>query len=417
MGHSRTRFARLLNTTRTQLPECQRGRLWRRTARDSQWSVILNEQAGATPDDEVVFPAMSSEGPSCRFFVDPMVAAVRGGPPRLLLDQPGAVPGVLVGQPEATSVALRADGVWAAAGASDGSLRWWDVKTGQIQHQIKAHESSVGSVAFSEDGHRLVSGADDLMARVWDSASGRALAAVGPHATRVTAVYLDRSGDRLLTGSGTTARLWNAATGAALGMFGGAIGQVRSVALSHDGLTVAAGSRDASVRLWKVAAPGVVVHHLHVPGGGSATRVTFSADGSRLISGWSDGHVRIWDAHTGQAIADAKLHDAAILDLGVAPSGQRLVTADAQGTLRLSPLIGNTAALTLWARSHAARCLSPEQLKTYHLAAPPRWCITGPAATAEPDATKWQPLWPYQAAHWRTLQLAADRGEDVKWLP
>ena len=79
MGHSRTRFARLLNTTRTQLPECQRGRLWRRTARDSQWSVILNEQAGATPDDEVVFPAMSSEGPSCRFFVDPVVAAVRGG--------------------------------------------------------------------------------------------------------------------------------------------------------------------------------------------------------------------------------------------------------------------------------------------------------------------------------------------------
>lgn len=57
--------------------KCQSGRVWHRDTENE--TIRLNVRNGATSDDEVVFPELSTQGAGSKFFLDPQRAAVRGG--------------------------------------------------------------------------------------------------------------------------------------------------------------------------------------------------------------------------------------------------------------------------------------------------------------------------------------------------
>ncbi|KAA1472404.1 WD40 repeat-like protein [Dentipellis sp. KUC8613] len=55
----------------------------------------------------------------------------------------------------------------AASASRDGSVRLWDLKTGDTLFSIQGHRNTVTAVDLSKDGNMLVSGSGDGEARIW----------------------------------------------------------------------------------------------------------------------------------------------------------------------------------------------------------------------------------------------------------
>src|SRR5205085_6495 len=73
------------------------------------------------------------------------------------------------------AVALAADGRHALSGSDDGTLRWWDLGSGDSR-ELRGHTRGVEAVALAADGRHALSGSDDGTLRWWDLGSGSCLA-------------------------------------------------------------------------------------------------------------------------------------------------------------------------------------------------------------------------------------------------
>jgi eukaryotic-like serine/threonine-protein kinase len=134
-----------------------------------------------------------------------------------------------------------------ASASVDNTVRLWNAE-GSFLAALSGHTDRVVGVAWSPDG-RILASAGDRTIRLW-SADGRALSVLTGHDALVTSVAWSRDG---LLASGSydqTIRVWSS-NGTLLRTLMGHTDRVRTVAWSPDGTTLASGSLDNTVRLWR----------------------------------------------------------------------------------------------------------------------------------------------------------------------
>ena len=145
-------------------------------------------------------------------------------------------------------VAWSPDGTRALSGASDATMRLWDVATGECLAVLLGH-SSVTCLAWSPDRRHVVSGSGDRTVRLWDMDTCKCVRISEGHTERITAVTWTRRGERFLSAAeDCTARLWECGSGKCLHVF--TAGTILSMALSPDGSRILCGYRDGAMRLW-----------------------------------------------------------------------------------------------------------------------------------------------------------------------
>jgi WD40 repeat protein len=280
-------------------------------------------------------------------------------------------------------------------------LRIWDVSTGALVLSFRASEGVIPRIAFSPDGERLATSGWDRTARLWDAKTGDELmafrghrefvnidfgegkggtAARGPNVGSVVSLAFSPDGKRLATaGADYTVRVWDitrqpdrvqfpaestilgfTADGNNLRTLSGKqlrvrdmeTGQIeKSVELSEapsrpvvspDGRCLAGSCADGKTKAWNIQTG----KGLFAIRGGLAI---FSPDGKHLVTALGDqggfsqepSVVKLWDAATGKELATLQRHEWRIFNLQFTADGKRLVSASADGSVKVWDMEGN----------------------------------------------------------------------------
>jgi eukaryotic-like serine/threonine-protein kinase len=255
------------------------------------------------------------------------------------------------------AVAYSPDGKWLALGgggnpfwetAGTGGMRpgeviLWDAATGTPIRTLRGHKNVVSSVAFSPDGRQIAGASPKDSVRVWESATGRLLR-VFPEGWSVA---FSPDGKWLATGNTKeTVQLWDLAADLAAEpvpiatLVAGVNGSVSGVAFSPDSRRLAGAIINGGigeVKVWNIPA-GTEAMALQ-SNTGPVSRVQFSPDGRYLaadLGGKADASlIRLWDAATGQLVQSLAGHRGQIPGLAFDPTGERVASAGADGTVRV----------------------------------------------------------------------------------
>ncbi|MEO3749631.1 hypothetical protein [Streptomyces sp. B6B3] len=246
-----------------------------------------------------------------------------------------------------SAVGFSPDGRILAMGGDDGTVRVWDLATGEERRTLPGHGGWVSAVAFSADGRTLAAGSDDGTVRVWDLATGEERRTLPGHGGWVSAVAFSPNGQTLAAGSDDgTVQVWDLGTGEERFSLPDVGDGVSTVAFNPDGTILGTGGGDGTVRVWDVATGGE--RRLSLPGhDGRLNALAFSPDGDTLATGSDDGTVRLWEVATGDERRTLAGHDDWVSAVVFSPDGKRLATGSDDGTVRLWDLATGEERLSL----------------------------------------------------------------------
>ncbi len=204
-----------------------------------------------------------------------------------------------------------------------GELRVWSVSTGNALFSFR-HSDVVNSVEFSPDGRRLLTAGSDGSVRVWDMNSGQNLGAYGrgPAIRTFYSASFSNDGRRILVSSAPL-EIWDAADGQL----------IRSLPFRPDGMAMF----DSSNR--RITAPGFdgAAWVLDADTGQPLTpalrhqarvnSVCFSPDDNTVLTAGADRIARVWDAATGEPVTPPLRHPSPVLSARFSPDSHRIITA------------------------------------------------------------------------------------------
>jgi hypothetical protein len=213
----------------------------------------------------------------------------------------------------------------------DACIEVYDIKTGALRKRLQGHESSVWALEFH--GNTLVSCSTDCTVRVWDIEKGVCTHVFKGHTAKVRCLKILMPGrvgmvpdgkakmvpevPLIITGSlDSTIRVWKLPLSGDKPFFSTRPSQdesdgpyfvrtlkdhdqsVRAIAAYQD--TIVSGSRDCSVRVWKIST-GETKHCLqgHTQ---KVYSVVLDHKRNRCISGSRDNIIKIWCLETGRLL-------------------------------------------------------------------------------------------------------------------
>jgi WD40 repeat protein len=223
------------------------------------------------------------------------------------------------------ALAFNPTGTELASASQDHTVRVWPFEVVSQSREFVGHEAPVWTAAFSPDGMRLVSSSSDQALKVWEVGTGQAVFTLTGHKGGTTAAQFSPNGKRIVSGAGDMLlKLWDADTGKWIQDLEGHRGTVTALDYSRDGKAIVSGGVDQLIKVWDADKGKELVN---IDGAHSVvTAVAFHPDGKQIVSAHVDGSIRLWDAATGKAGAYWIAHGASVTAVAFSNDGQKLAS-------------------------------------------------------------------------------------------
>lgn len=219
-------------------------------------------------------------------------------------------------------VTISSDGQYALSGSWDGTLRLWDLNTGNTSRRFIGHTKDVLSVAFSADNRQIVSGARDRQIKLWNTLGEckYSIADEG-HSDWVSCVRFSPSNPGkanpvfVSAGWDKAVKVWDLTTCKLQQNLVGHTGFINTVTVSPDGSLCASGGKDGLAMLWDLN-EGRLLSTLEA--GDTINALCFSPNRYWLCAA-TGGTIRIWDLESKLQVG-GELRPNFVNSLGTQPS-------------------------------------------------------------------------------------------------
>jgi WD40 repeat protein len=222
-------------------------------------------------------------------------------------------------------VAFLPDGQHIVSGSSDGTLRVWNIKSGECLRTLEGANLGAYAVAVSPDGSRVGAGCKDGIVREFNPKDGTMLRELKGHLGYIRALAYTHDGKRLLSCAGDgSIRIWMRDELEPVLILQGHRGGVLAIAVAPDDTHILSGGRDGTVRLWDVKDAKLLKtmkgHHSWVEA------VAFCSDSKYALSTGYDSRLLRWDLETGQIVTEMT-HERSDHALACSTNGTRVYSA------------------------------------------------------------------------------------------
>lgn len=261
------------------------------------------------------------------------------------------------------SAVFSPDGLRIATASADGTAKIWDASTGKDLLTVQRLGSGIiWSAVFSPDGKLLATGGQDRITHIWDATTGQKVLDLVGHTADIFHIEFSPDGSRLATVSPDgTAKVWEASTGKLMLTLNQGSGTVPYwVAFSPDGSRIAVantrGNFEGWVTIWNSATGEMLLtlpnQNAHV------NSVSFSPDGTRILTTSDDQTTRIWDANSGQDLQTFYGQTINIVDAVFSPDGARIATVIGSSQVNVLDTATGRGLLTLAGHSSDIRMVA-----------------------------------------------------------
>ena len=273
------------------------------------------------------------------------------------------------------SVRFIMDGRHLLSAAWDGTIRRWDVNTGE---QLQVYEEQDGARVYMIDlmpnGEQFISALGNGMLKLWDIESGEAIRTYSGHAGEVAGVHISPDGKQMVSagswGSGNEIRLWDIESGEEIRQFVGHTGPVNYAHFAPNMEFIISTSWDDTVRMWDIES-GEEIRQF-VGHTGNTFGIDITQDSGLLLTTSSDTTVRMWDIATGEEMNRFDQHSDWIQEVWFSPDETFAISAGQDYALRQWQIARTAEELIAWARDNRyIRELDCAERQSYRLECEP----------------------------------------------